>query len=95
MRLAIARGGEADARPQFEHVDAAERVVEDVGAAPSVGWMRAAAICSSVVLPAPFGPSITQRSSPSTVQLRDLRIGLPSRTTDTSESCRTVAIHPA
>ena len=35
---------------------------------PAVGWICAEATCSSVVLPAPLGPRITQRSSSSTVQ---------------------------
>ena len=37
-------------------------------ATPVVGWIWADATCSSVVLPAPLGPSTTQRSSSSTVQ---------------------------
>ena len=36
---------------------------------PVVGWICAASSCSSVVLPAPFGPRTTQRSLSSTVQL--------------------------
>ena len=45
--------------------------------------MLAAAICSSVVLPAPFGPSTAQRSSSSTVQsIRSSSVLAPRRTVD-------------
>ena len=56
---------------------------------PDVGCIRAAAIWSNVVLPAPFGPSTTQRSSSATAQLTPSRMRVPPRTTVTSESCRT------
>ena len=46
---------------------------------PRVGCSCAAASCSSVVLPAPFGPSTTQRSSSSTVQsTRAQQVRLPA-----------------
>ncbi len=35
---------------------------------PEVGWICAEQTCSNVVLPAPLGPRITQRSSSSTIQ---------------------------
>ena len=57
---------------------------------PFDGCIAAAAICSSVVLPAPFGPRMTQRSSESTLHVTESRIRLPSRTTDTSRNSSTV-----
>ena len=44
-------------------------------ATPVVGWIWAEASCSSVVLPAPLGPSTTQRSSASTVQFDGVEQG--------------------
>ena len=45
-----------DPRPQLEHVDAAEPLAEHVDDARRWGASAAAASCSRVVLPAPFGP---------------------------------------
>ena len=50
---------------------------------PSVGCNVAAAICSSVVLPAPFGPRTAQRSSSSTVQSIASSSSFAPRRTDT------------
>ena len=56
------RARQADPRPQLEDVDRAEPLAEHVRRRPSSGASGPAAICSSVVLPAPFGPRTTQRS---------------------------------
>ena len=56
---------------------------------PVVGWMRAEASCSSVVLPAPLGPSTTQRWPSSTSQLTSSRIAVSPRTTLTPANART------
>jgi len=58
-------------------------------AAPELGWIVADAICSRVVLPAPFGPRTTQRSFGSTVQVTESRMLFPPRTTVRSESSST------
>ena len=50
---------------------------------PAVGHSRAAATWSSVVLPEPFGPRITQRSPISTRQSIPCNTGTPSRCTVT------------
>ena len=50
---------------------------------PVLGNICALATRISVVLPAPLGPMMIQRSSSSTCQLRGERIAFPSRTTDT------------
>ena len=50
---------------------------------PVVGCISAAASRRSVVLPAPLGPSTTQRSSSSTVQSRSASRSLPLRRTPT------------
>ena len=64
-------------------------------ATPDVGWICAEATCSSVVLPAPLGPSTTQRSSSSTVQsMPSSRVASPRRTV-TSASSRTASMPAA
>ena len=50
------RGGEADARAQLEDVGPAERARRGSSPRPEVGCISVSASCSSVVLPAPFGP---------------------------------------
>ncbi len=61
-------------------------------ATPAVGWICAEQTCISVVLPAPLGPRITQRSSSSTDQsIASSSVAWPRRTV-TSASSRTAAI---
>ena len=63
-----------------------------IPATPSVGWIWAEATWSSVVLPAPLGPRITQRSSSSTVQsMLSSRVARPRRTVTPANS-RTAAM---
>ena len=58
---------------------------------PTVGWICAAATCSRVVLPAPLGPRMTQRSSSSTVQsIRSRRVAWPRRTVTSANSSTAV-----
>ena len=56
---------------------------------PEVGWICAEHSCISVVLPAPLGPRITQRSSSSTVQSTPSSRVAPPRLTVTSASSST------
>src|SRR5699024_10201258 len=58
-------------------------------ATPVVGWIRAAAICSRVVLPAPLGPITTQRSPSSTDQSMSCRSVVAPRRTPTPANSRT------
>ena len=89
--LGEGRAGQADPRPQLEDVDGAEDLAEDAGDT-GVGWICAEATCSRVVLPAPFGPSTTQRSSSSTVQSIDVDQRRCPRRTVTPASSRTAAM---
>src|SRR6266702_1464892 len=57
-----------------------------ISAVPSEGYNWAAATWSSVVLPAPFGPTITQRSSSWTVQVMSRSSREPPRWTPTPRS---------
>ena len=53
---------------------------------PEVGWICAEHSCIRVVLPAPFGPRMTQRSSSSTVQSTpESSVGLASLDADVGE----------
>src|SRR6476469_7544799 len=56
---------------------------------PEVGNICPDAICSNVVLPAPFGPRITQRSSTSTFQFTASSSTAGPRRTVTSVRCST------
>ena len=63
---------------QLEHVDRAEHLAEDAGDAAWWGASVPAASCSRVVLPAPFGPRMTQRSPSSTSQVMSSSSVLPA-----------------
>ena len=68
------------------------RTSSRIPATPEVGCSWAEATCSSVVLPAPFGPRTTQRSSSSTVQsTSSSRVARPRRTVTPANS-RTAAM---
>src|SRR5688500_3278413 len=56
--------------------------------------MVAPTTCISVLLPAPFGPSTTQRSPTSTDHVMLLRRILPGRTTLTRVSSKAADMHP-
>ena len=60
-------------------------------ATPVVGCMRPAASCSSVVLPAPFGPSMTQRSPSSTSQVTSSRSAVVTADHADAGECEDVA----
>src|SRR5262249_32895318 len=60
-------------------------------ASPTVGCIIAPPICSSVVLPAPLGPMMTQRSSSSTVQSTLSSSTLSPRRTVTPTNCSTAS----
>src|SRR5699024_199022 len=59
---------------------------------PAVACIREAASCTTVVLPAPLGPSTTQRSPSSTDQASESRVGCVPRRTVTSSNWSTSPI---
>src|SRR6478735_11103886 len=80
MRSAIAELA-SPMRGRSSKTSTAPRTSPRTPATPIVGCMRAAAICSSVVLPAPLGPSTTQRSPSSTSQVTSsTKVDDPRRT---------------
>ena len=93
--LGEGRAGETDPGAQLEDVDGAEDLAEDPGDARRWGGSVPSATCTSVVLPAPLGPRMTQRSSSSTVQsTSSSRVASPRRTV-TPANCRTGSIAPS
>ena len=75
-------------RGRSSKTSTAPRVSPSSRTSPRVGCICAAASCSSVVFPAPFGPSTTQRWSASTVQSTPRSRWVSPRTTSTRSSRR-------
>src|SRR6476469_4326388 len=76
-------------RGRSSNTSTAPKTSPRIPATPRVGWIRAAATCSRVVLPAPLGPSTTQRSPSSTSQVMSSSRVLSPRTTLTPAKART------
>src|SRR5688572_15909933 len=82
----------ADASPirgRSSNTSTAPRTSPRMPTTPEVGWMRADANWSSVVFPAPLGPSTTQRCPSSTSQETSSRMTVSPRTTLTPARART------
>src|ERR1035437_10143461 len=81
-------------RGRSSNTSTAPRTSPRTPATPVVGWIRPAASCSRVVLPAPFGPRMTHRWPSSPSQVMSFISVLPSRTTLTPANSRTSLMRP-
>src|SRR3712207_2733651 len=80
-------------RGRSSKTSTAPRVSPSTETSPRVGCRCAAASCSSVVLPAPLGPSSTHRSSGRTVQSTLRSRCVSPRTTSTPRISTTGSVH--